>query len=40
MAVNNNEVEALLSYLEEKGEKPVIIGKIVKEQGDIKICHE
>lgn len=40
MSVNKKDKEKIMTYLQIKGEKPVVIGKIVKRQGDIIICHE
>jgi phosphoribosylformylglycinamidine cyclo-ligase len=39
MAVSADLAEKVMSYLNEKNEKPVIIGKTVKREGDLKICH-
>lgn len=39
MAVSKEVAPQLISYLEETGEKPVVIGKTVKREGGINICH-
>jgi phosphoribosylformylglycinamidine cyclo-ligase len=40
LAVGKDIAEDLLAYLEDSGEKPVIIGKTVKREGGLKICHQ
>lgn len=40
MAVSAKSSEDIIKYLEQKGEKPVVIGKTIKRQGELKICHE
>lgn len=40
MAVGADIAEKVISYLNEKDEKPVIIGKTVKREGELKICHK
>lgn len=40
LAVSSNIAEKVMEYLEGMGEKPVIIGKTVKREGRLKICHE
>ncbi len=39
MAVNKNQVEDILSFLNEKNEKAYIMGHIKKGEGGIEICH-
>ncbi|MBP1927125.1 phosphoribosylformylglycinamidine cyclo-ligase [Sedimentibacter acidaminivorans] len=40
MAVSAEVAENLISYLNEKNENPVIIGKTIKREGELKICHK
>ena len=40
MSVDKNIADNVVKYLKDKGEKPVVLGKIVKRQGEIKICHQ
>jgi len=39
MAAEADVAEKIITYLNNKNEKPVIIGKTVKRQGELKICH-
>ena len=38
-AVSEDTAEKAIEYLESLGEKPVVIGKTVKREGGLKICH-
>nr|WP_312578670.1 phosphoribosylformylglycinamidine cyclo-ligase [Sedimentibacter sp.] len=40
IAVSADVAEKVISYLNEKSEKPVIIGKTVKREGELQICHK
>ncbi len=40
MSVDEKIADEVVKYLKDKGEKPVVLGKIVKRQGEIKICHQ
>lgn len=40
MAVGADIAEKVISYLNDKGEKPVIIGKTERREGGLKICHK
>lgn len=40
IAIDENSVQDIIDYLENTGEKPVILGKTIKGEGAIKICHE
>lgn len=39
MAVSQETADKLLPYMESAGEKPVIIGKTLSREGELKICH-
>lgn len=39
-AVGKNILDDVLNYLKSVGENPVIIGKAVKREGGLKICHK
>ncbi len=40
IAVSADIAEKVISYLNDKSEKPVIIGKTVKREGELQICHK
>ncbi len=40
LAVSPNDAKEIIDYLDQKGEKPVKIGEVVKGKGDIQICHK
>lgn len=40
MAVSQDTADKLIPYMEDMGEKPVIIGETVKREGTLKLCHK
>lgn len=40
MSVDKEIANELVKYLKDKDEKPVVLGNIVKRQGELKICHQ